>query len=344
MALPKVLEQQLQRNLDRAKQADSLPDDGDELAEVDVEDESTTTLDPNDDSRIADFLVEEEEGDDDDDAPRSRGKPDLRVVQDDGGEEEEELVDTTLDTFFTRESDTKPEPNAEIAAMREEMKTLREELKAERKKPSKAESGNYALDLTPEQISTYKAALPVIEKVATAIVNRVIDQRMDSIVNQAINPVRDELSSQVNTLRSDLTTVSEKSFFTQVRSAVKDVDKLIRTKKFINATNGVEPNTGKTYGQLMADAHAARNVSAFVNVVELLRPEKKVAPKRRSKASTNSRTRPSTPGAKFTTSDKIRMINKLSRGQITQEQMNKFMVAFDAANKKGLVTDDLGQR
>lgn len=124
------------------------------------------------------------------------------------------------------------------------------------------------LELTPEEEETYRASMPVIEK----LVRRQL-QDYHTRVQPAQAATLEELRTQLGSMQPQVQSMSNAAIAATLRSAVPDLDQRVNNPAWREYLNQPAPlQGGRTYGQLLAEAVdnpdlARRNPQLAVEII-----------------------------------------------------------------------------
>lgn len=129
------------------------------------------------------------------------------------------------------------------------------------------------LQLTPEEEETYRASMPVIEK----LVRREL-QNYHSRIQPVQATTLEELRTQIGSIQPQVHSMSNAAIAATLRSAVPDLDQRVNDPAWREYLNQPAPlQGGRTYGQLLADSVdnpdlARRNPQLAVEIIRGFKP------------------------------------------------------------------------
>lgn len=200
--------------------------------------------------------------------------------------------------------------------------------------------------LTPEQTTTYGAAMPVIRRVAADLVGDVVRPIIErlTLLERGVATATETTTS----VQSAVVGLADRSFQSTLRIQIPDLDTLSRTQAFASYLDNVIPYSG---GQSVRDrlktAYDARDAETIVRIVSEFRGKEPTAgrptvtPSHFQQPGGQGGQPPSAPEPQakpmLAWSKRVEASEKFRKGQISSEQLKRITVLYEQAAAEGRI-------
>lgn len=195
---------------------------------------------------------------------------------------------------------------------------------------------------TPDEEKDFGDSREFITKVVKQTLAPVMRQ-----LNTLLDGIKQETAKAAQTATTAVSTATrtqERSFFTQVKGSVPELEQIKLHKHWPDFLDEKEPLTGATYEQLLAHNVRTENLTAVTNIYNKFKEKYMAGGANTTAAATaafaggtpTAATEPATPApTKLKQSDRKKASDDYKKGRITWDQLQTISKAFDEAEKNG---------
>lgn len=192
-------------------------------------------------------------------------------------------------------------------------------------------------DLTEAERTTYADALPVIEKMASRIVAKALEDAGVPALKTEVGEIRNSTGSLTRTQA----TLDENAFISRVRDRFPKMDAMVQEPEWKAYMERKVPYTPHTFGQTLVAAHNARDFERVVEIMEGYKPtpaptiDDLATPARRADTIDPVATDRRKPTLKW--SERVKASDDFKKGRITRERMDQINALYTEAEKEGRI-------
>jgi len=192
-------------------------------------------------------------------------------------------------------------------------------------------------DLSDEERNTYKDALPVIEKMASRIVAKALEDAGVPSLKTEVG----ELKANTGNLSKTQATQDENAFIGRVRDKFPKMDSMVREAGWSEYMAKRVPFSPHTFGQALIAAHNARDFERVVEIMEGYQPTAKptidelATPSRRADTVDPVAAAQLKPTLKW--SERVKAGIDFTKGRITRERLDQINALYTEAEKEGRI-------
>ena len=192
-------------------------------------------------------------------------------------------------------------------------------------------------DLTDEQRTRYEDALPVIEKMASRIVSKALEDAGVLALKTEVG----EIKANTGKLASTQMTQDENAFIGRVRDKFPKMDSIVQEPGWAEYMARRVPFSPHTFGQALIAAHNARDFERVVEIMDGYKPtpaptiDDLATPSRRADIIDPVATAQRKPTLKW--SERVKASDDFKKGRITRERLDQINALYTEAEKEGRI-------
>lgn len=196
-------------------------------------------------------------------------------------------------------------------------------------------------DLTEVERTTYQDALPVIEKMAS----RIVDARLEAAGLSHLKSEVGELKANTGAISKTQAQQNEETFIGRVRDRFPDMEQMIQKGiddgTWTHYMESNVPYTGHTFKQALLSAHENRDLELVTKILKGYTPttppsiDELATPARRADTIDPVATAQRKPTLKW--SERVKASDDFKKGRITRERLDQINALYTEAEKEGRI-------